>query len=238
MLSTVRVSIVVVMLAFSVCSNGVCSPVTSTVVDVVPTSSVRFTVEFCPSWTLILRVEVLKPSLLIVSVYSPGLSREYWYAPVADVVALNDSPVAELFNARLAPAIAGANLALKSSATGESFNATTSATGAYQYSLLKPGEYTLTISKDGFNTSTRKINVQLGQNSTVNLTLEVGTTSTTVEVTGEQTPSLQTENANITTTIDTRTVESIPNPGNDVTYVAQTAPGVSMNTSSGNGIPQ
>src|ERR1043165_1737589 len=106
MLSTVRVSIVVVMLAFSVCSNGVCSPVTSTVVDVVPTSSVRFTVEFCPSWTLILRVEVLKPSLLIVSVYSPGLSREYWYAPVADVVALNDSPVAELFNARLAPAIA------------------------------------------------------------------------------------------------------------------------------------
>ncbi|HEY6126952.1 MAG TPA: carboxypeptidase regulatory-like domain-containing protein [Candidatus Acidoferrum sp.] len=132
-------------------------------------------------------------------------------------------------------AIAGANLALKSSATGESFNATTSATGAYQYSLLKPGEYTLTISKDGFNTSTRKINVQLGQNSTVNLTLEVGTTSTTVEVTGEQTPLLQTENANITTTIDTRTVESIPNPGNDVTYVAQTAPGVSMNTSSGNG---
>src|ERR1051325_7492738 len=101
MLSTVRVSIVVVMLAFSVCSNGVCSPVTSTVVDVVPTSSVRFTVEFCPSWTLILRVEVLKPSLLIVSVYSPGLSREYWYAPVADVVALNDSPVAELFNEKL-----------------------------------------------------------------------------------------------------------------------------------------
>src|SRR6202008_716593 len=64
---------------------------------------------------------------------------------------------------------------------------------------------------------------------------EVGTSSTIVEVTGEQTPLLQTENANIATTFDTRTVQSIPNPGNDITYIAQTAPGVSMNTSSGNG---
>jgi len=132
-------------------------------------------------------------------------------------------------------AIASATLTLKSSATGESFSTTSSASGEYQFSLLKPGEYTLTISKDAFNTSTRKINVQLGQNAMVNIRLEVGTSSTIVEVTGEQTPLLQTENANISTTIDTRTVENIPNPGNDVTYVAQTAPGISMNTSSGNG---
>lgn len=132
-------------------------------------------------------------------------------------------------------AIASATLTLKSSATGETFSTSSSATGEYQFSLLKPGEYTLTISKDAFNTSTRKINVQLGQNAMVNVRLEVGTSSTIVEVTGEQSPLLQTENANISTTIDTRTVENIPNPGNDVTYVAQTAPGISMNTSSGNG---
>lgn len=132
-------------------------------------------------------------------------------------------------------AIASATLTLKSSATGETFSTSSSATGEYQFSLLKPGEYTLTISKDAFNTSTRKINVQLGQSAMLNIRLEVGTSSTIVEVTGEQTPLLQTENANISTTIDTRTVENIPNPGNDVTYVAQTAPGISMNTSSGNG---
>ena len=132
-------------------------------------------------------------------------------------------------------AIASATLTLKSAATGESFSTSSSPTGEYQFSLLKPGDYTLTISKDAFNTTTRKINVQLGQNAMVNIRLEVGTSSTIVEVTGEQTPLLQTENANISTTIDTRTVENIPNPGNDVTYVAQTAPGISMNTSSGNG---
>jgi hypothetical protein len=132
-------------------------------------------------------------------------------------------------------AIANANLTLKSSATGESFTTTSSATGDYQFSLLKPGEYTLNVVRDGFNASNRKLNVQLGQNSTVNVRLEVGSSTTTIEVVGTQTPLLQTENANITTTIDTRTVQSIPNPGNDITYVAQTAPGVSMNTSSGNG---
>jgi hypothetical protein len=68
----------------------------------------------------------------------------------------------------------------------------------------------------------------------VDVSLELGVSTTTIEVT-EQPPMLQTENANITTTFDTRTVRNIPNPGNDITYIAQTAPGVSMNTSSGNG---
>jgi len=130
--------------------------------------------------------------------------------------------------------ISGANLTLKSSATGESLSTSSAASGDYQFSLLKPGEYTLTVSKDGFKTSVQTITVHLGQNSAVNVGLEVGTSATTIEVTGN-TPLLQTENANISTTIDTRTVESIPNPGNDITYIAQVAPGVSMNTSSGGG---
>jgi hypothetical protein len=99
---------------------------------------------------------------------------------------------------------------------------------------LKPGEYTLIVTKDGFKTYSRRVSVLLGQNLTVNIGLQLGAGTTTVEV--NDLPSLlQTENANITTTFDTRTVQNIPNPGNDITYIAQTAPGISMNTSSGNG---
>jgi len=127
-----------------------------------------------------------------------------------------------------------AALTISNDATNDTFTATTSATGGYQFSLLKPGTYTLTIKKDGFKTITRKVNVLLGQNSTVNAEMEIGASATTVEVTSEG-ALLQTENANIATTFDTRTVQNIPNPGNDITYIAQTAPGVSMNTSSGNG---
>src|ERR1700722_11392245 len=130
--------------------------------------------------------------------------------------------------------IPGAALSLSSKATGETATSATGAHGEYAFSLLKPGEYTLTVKKDGFKTSSRTITVLLGQNLTANVALELGSGNTIVEV-NELPPLLQTENANITTTFDTRTVQNIPNPGNDITYIAQTAPGISMNTSSGNG---
>src|SRR6202042_1157338 len=46
---------------------------------------------------------------------------------------------------------------------------------------------------------------------------------------------LQTENADSTTTFNRQMVENLPNPGCDITYVAQTAPGVVMNTQAGYG---
>jgi outer membrane receptor protein involved in Fe transport len=127
--------------------------------------------------------------------------------------------------------VSGATLTLTSNTTGDTYSTVSSSTGGYVFSLLKPGDYTLTVKKDGFKTSTQKIAVLLGQNSTVNFAVELGDTSNTIEVTAAGN-LLQTENANIATTFDTRTVQNIPNPGNDLTYIAQTAPGVSMNTSS------
>jgi outer membrane receptor protein involved in Fe transport len=128
----------------------------------------------------------------------------------------------------------GATLTLTSNTTADTYSTVSSPTGGYVFSLLKPVDYTLTAKKEGFKTATQKITVLLGQNSTLNLAMVLGATTTTVEV-NEQAGLLQTENANIATTFDTRTVQNIPNPGNDITYIAQTAPGVSMNTSSGNG---
>src|SRR5258708_6580471 len=125
-------------------------------------------------------------------------------------------------------------LTLKSVATGETTTTTSSATGDFQLPLLKPGDYTLIVNRDNFKSLTRPVTVLLGQNSTLNLALELGTGTTVIEVSSGP-ALLQTEDANITTTFDTHTVQNIPNPGNDITYVAQTAPGVSMNTSSGNG---
>jgi|HubBroStandDraft_2_1064218.scaffolds.fasta_scaffold00043_4 hypothetical protein len=130
--------------------------------------------------------------------------------------------------------VPGATLSLVSRATGSTASTVSGANGEYTFSLLKPDEYTLTVTKNGFKTYTRTVPVLLGQNLAVSIPLELGAGTTTVEV-SEAPALLQTENANISTTFDTRTVQNIPNPGNDVTYIAQTAPGISMNTSSGNG---
>ena len=46
---------------------------------------------------------------------------------------------------------------------------------------------------------------------------------------------LQTEDANISSNFDTNQIQNVPNPGGDITYVAQTAPGITMNSSTGGG---
>ena len=51
----------------------------------------------------------------------------------------------------------------------------------------------------------------------------------------EQGALLQTEDANISSNFDTNQIQNIPNPGGDITYVAQTAPGITMNSSTGGG---
>jgi hypothetical protein len=125
--------------------------------------------------------------------------------------------------------IAAATVTLTSTATGESLTAETTASGGYNFGLVKPGTYTLAISKSGFKTTTESVQVDLGNTLVFNARLELGSGSITVEVTG-QGALLQTENANISTSIETAEIENLPNPGGDLSNIAQTAPGVTMNT--------
>jgi hypothetical protein len=128
--------------------------------------------------------------------------------------------------------VEGANVTLKSATTAETFAATSSGGGVYQFSLLKPGNYTMSITKDGFKTSIRSVTVQLGQVATANIALEVGSASATIEVTAAP-ALLQTQDANITSNFNTMQIQETPNPGGDITYIAQVAPGVGMNNSTG-----
>ena len=43
-------------------------------------------------------------------------------------------------------------------------------------------------------------------------------------------PLIQAENGDVSTTMNQKQISEVPNPGNDLTYIAQTAPGVVMNT--------
>ena len=130
--------------------------------------------------------------------------------------------------------IAGAVVNLKNQSTSEIQSATTGTTGAYQFTLLKPGIYVVSVSQTGFKQVTETVEVLLGQTALASVKLEVGATSETITVT-EQGALLQTEDANISSNFDTNQIQNIPNPGGDITYVAQTAPGITMNNSTGGG---
>jgi hypothetical protein len=130
--------------------------------------------------------------------------------------------------------IAGATVSLKNQSTSEVLTATTGSTGAYQFTLLKPGMYVVSVSQSGFKQVSETVEVLLGQTALASVKLEVGATTETVTVT-EQGALLQTEDANISSNFDTNQIQNTPNPGGDITYVAQTAPGITMNSATGGG---
>ena len=132
-------------------------------------------------------------------------------------------------------AVPSATVTLTNLDTGAKQTAPTSSTGAYRFALLNPGNYSVAISASGFQSAQQKIVVSVGQASTVNIKLEMASANTTVvEVTGGGNV-VQTENANVSTNITPEAIANMPNPGNDLTYFAQTAPGATMNTQAGYG---
>jgi len=104
--------------------------------------------------------------------------------------------------------------------------------GSYRFDLLQPGHYSVSATSSGFQTTTRSVEVAVGQVSTADFQLSVGANSETVTVSGE-TPLLQTESGNLSANITETQSANIPNPGNDLTYIAQLAPGSVMNTAGG-----
>src|SRR5262249_31354675 len=125
--------------------------------------------------------------------------------------------------------VPNATLTATNDATNESYTSKTSGTGFYRFNLLKPGTYTIMVSGSGLQSTSRKVTVGLGRSTPANFELAVAGSNQTVEVVAE-TPLIQTDNGNISTSYDATQIAGMPNPGNDITYVAQTAPGVAMNT--------
>jgi hypothetical protein len=130
--------------------------------------------------------------------------------------------------------VGSAAITLTNTETGVSSNATTSSVGAFTFPLLQPGSYKVTVKQQGFRTTEKSAPVAVGQTTTVNIQLVLGASAEIVEVTGGA-PLIQTEDANITTSFNAKQVDLLPNGGNDLTAVANTAPGVQINTSSGGG---
>lgn len=131
-------------------------------------------------------------------------------------------------------AVTGAVVMATSKETGSVSSTTTSGTGLYRFSLLKPGAYMVAVSANGFKSATVSVVVTVGQISTRDISLAVGSPTETVEVSaGAQ--LLQPDSAELSTGFEYEQLQSVPNPGGDLTYVAQTAPGVVMNTGMGFG---
>jgi Carboxypeptidase regulatory-like domain len=118
---------------------------------------------------------------------------------------------------------------IKNDAKGNIQSTKTDREGVYRFSFLAPGRYTLTATHAGFREEKQAINILLGPPVSVNVTLQLAKVSAGVDVIAEA-PLLQAENGDVSVTMSSKQISEAPNPGNDLTYIAQTAPGVVMNT--------
>ena len=122
-----------------------------------------------------------------------------------------------------------ADVEIKDNTKGTHQSTKTDGQGVYGFAFLAPTRYTLTVSHAGFRTENRAVDVLLGPPVSVNVTLQVAKATTSVSVKAEA-PLIQAENGDVVATMSSKQISEVPNPGNDLTYLVQTAPGVVMNT--------
>jgi hypothetical protein len=130
--------------------------------------------------------------------------------------------------------VKAATVTLENTATKLSLSTATNSEGGYRFDFVPPGTYVLSAALNGFSTWQEAITVTVGQSTTINPQLKVGSSESRVEVQADV-AQIETESGNIATNYNETQIRLVPNPGQDLTYIAQTAPGAVMNTQNGGG---
>src|SRR5215831_13934266 len=122
--------------------------------------------------------------------------------------------------------ISGATVTIKDTATGELRTTTSNHAGQYVFVNVHPGTYDITIFKPGFSkVSIPHDLVQLGQLSTHNITLRVGSDSQTLEVAATSV-ELQSDNATVGNRLSALALNSLPSIGRDTSTFTTLQPGI------------
>ncbi len=125
-------------------------------------------------------------------------------------------------------AVPGATITARSVATGAVFAAESDAVGLYQLPFLNPGEYGITVEKQGFRKIVRGgVTLTVAQKAVLDFTLELGAVAQSVTVTANS-PILETESGDRGWTIGPERLSNIPQRGLNVTESTWFSPGVTV----------
>ena len=123
-------------------------------------------------------------------------------------------------------AIPGATVTATNTGTSEKRTAVSGAGGNYTLTELDPGDYFITVTAPGFATlQERGIKVDVAARLGMDFRLEIGKTSTTVEVTAAA-PMVETTNSTISDVVSQEKVIDLPLNGRDVYALVSQEPGV------------
>jgi len=130
-------------------------------------------------------------------------------------------------------AIAESQVTLTNVASGEKRIQPTGSDGFYNFVNLGIGTYRIDVEKTGFKRASHlDVVVQVEQTTRIDIVLQVGDVTQTIEVTGE-TPLLQPETSSLGQVVETRKVNELPLNGRNVFNLITLAPSVVPQGSAG-----
>ena len=124
---------------------------------------------------------------------------------------------------------------LRNTQTGVTRDTTTNSAGVYRFDAVDPGPYTVNMKSAGFRAAQSAVfPVTANQLASVDIKLEIGETTSTVEVSADST-ILQTESPVRGGSIEVKNITELPFANRNPVSLALTLPGVSTNRY-GNGV--
>lgn len=122
--------------------------------------------------------------------------------------------------------VPGARIVLTEERTGFERRTTTNESGLYVFTSIPPGDYSISVEAAGFKTITRTNNRILPSGAAgIDITLEIGGTTETVQVTASASDVLP-DNGALGKEVDRTVVENTPLSGRNAMYLALLVPGV------------
>ena len=121
--------------------------------------------------------------------------------------------------------VASARVHFKSTDTGAQREVVANALGLYEIAAIQPGSYELTVESSGFQKATTKLNLEVGQQATVDIDLRVGSDTQNVTVEASAGELLKTQDASVGAVVDQRSVDSLPLNGRMLIDLVLTVPG-------------
>jgi hypothetical protein len=119
----------------------------------------------------------------------------------------------------------GADVVAKNLETGISRSTVSSAGGTFTLAGLPPGRYEVRVTLPGFNTSAQTVELAVGQQAGLTITLKVGATQESVTVTAGAV-IVDTQSSSLSALVPEKTIEELPLNGRNYINLATLQPGI------------
>jgi hypothetical protein len=129
-----------------------------------------------------------------------------------------------------------ANVTVRQVATNLVLHGQTNGEGLYIVPQLLPGEYTVSVERQGFNKSVINLTLSVGQIAHLDFTLQVGSEAQTIRVEADSSVTLDSQTSDLDYTVQSQQMDSLPLNGRNPYGLAILSPGIAAGSNFGVGV--